>query len=181
MEGLFLAEQPVLALYSQGRLTGCVVDVGHDKTGHRLVKTVYTSTRQPPAWLASTATAPLMPGVPRPLFELCICKPAQQGHLGAASEQVLARLPQTCHSRVQRCCADVSVVLDGQLVPPSANRCRGGMQLVAQQAQQMLPQLAQLASSSQPQPGASQSMCGVTAGLGSSCAARLSAKQSSSI
>ena len=34
VEGLFLAEQPVLALYSQGRLTGCVVDVGHDKTGH---------------------------------------------------------------------------------------------------------------------------------------------------
>ena len=41
VEGLFLAEQPVLALYSQGRLTGCVVDVGHDKTGHRLVKTVH--------------------------------------------------------------------------------------------------------------------------------------------
>ena len=40
VEGLFLAEQPVLALYSLGRLAGCVVDVGHDKTGHYLVTAV---------------------------------------------------------------------------------------------------------------------------------------------
>ena len=59
----------------------------------------------------------------------------------------------------QGCHADVSVVLEGQLVPPSANRCLGGMQLVTQQAQQMLPQLAQSASSPQPLQGDQMPHC----------------------
>ena len=42
IEGLFLGEQPVLALYSLGRIAGYVVDLGHDKTGHCLVKATST-------------------------------------------------------------------------------------------------------------------------------------------
>ena len=31
--GLFIADQPVLSLYAHGKLTGCVIDFGHGKTG----------------------------------------------------------------------------------------------------------------------------------------------------
>ena len=31
--GLFMADQPVLSLYALGKLTGCVIDIGHGKTG----------------------------------------------------------------------------------------------------------------------------------------------------
>ena len=33
LDGLFLCDAPVLALYAVGKVTGCVVDVGHDKSG----------------------------------------------------------------------------------------------------------------------------------------------------
>ena len=36
VDGLFLAEQPLLALYSLGKLSGCVADIGHDKCGEGL-------------------------------------------------------------------------------------------------------------------------------------------------
>ena len=31
--GLFIADEPVLSLYAHGKLTGCVIDFGHGKTG----------------------------------------------------------------------------------------------------------------------------------------------------
>lgn len=31
--GLFISDQAVLSLYALGKLTGCVVDLGHGKTG----------------------------------------------------------------------------------------------------------------------------------------------------
>ena len=33
LDGLFLCDAPVLALYALGKVNGCVVDVGHHKTG----------------------------------------------------------------------------------------------------------------------------------------------------
>jgi actin-related protein len=33
MTGFFLCDQPVLSLYSVGKITGTVVDLGHCKTG----------------------------------------------------------------------------------------------------------------------------------------------------
>lgn len=33
VSGLFVCDEPVLALYAVGKLTGTVVDIGHDKTG----------------------------------------------------------------------------------------------------------------------------------------------------
>ena len=33
VDGLFMAEQPLLALYGLGKLSGCVADIGHDKCG----------------------------------------------------------------------------------------------------------------------------------------------------
>ena len=34
--GLFIADEPVLSLYAHGKLTGCVIDFGHGKTGPAL-------------------------------------------------------------------------------------------------------------------------------------------------
>ncbi len=36
MTGFFLCDQPVLSLYSVGKITGTVVDLGHCKTGNFL-------------------------------------------------------------------------------------------------------------------------------------------------
>ncbi len=33
IQGLFVADEPVLSLYAHGKLTGCVIDFGHSKTG----------------------------------------------------------------------------------------------------------------------------------------------------
>ena len=33
IQGLFIADEPVLSLYAHGKLTGCVIDFGHGKTG----------------------------------------------------------------------------------------------------------------------------------------------------
>lgn len=35
IDGLFLCDAPVLALYSVGKVTGCVVDIGHEKAGRQ--------------------------------------------------------------------------------------------------------------------------------------------------
>lgn len=32
VKGMYVANQSVLSLYANGRITGCVVDVGHGKT-----------------------------------------------------------------------------------------------------------------------------------------------------
>ena len=39
MTGFFLCDQPVLSLYSVGKITGTVVDLGHCKTGMFLYST----------------------------------------------------------------------------------------------------------------------------------------------
>ena len=39
MTGFFLCDQPVLSLYSVGKITGTVVDLGHCKTGVFLYST----------------------------------------------------------------------------------------------------------------------------------------------
>jgi len=40
MTGFFLCDQPVLSLYSVGKITGTVVDLGHCKTGMFLYFTI---------------------------------------------------------------------------------------------------------------------------------------------
>ena len=53
MEGLFLAEQPLLALHSLGHLSGCVADVGHDKCGE-VVLPLRPGRLQTMSWLLCT-------------------------------------------------------------------------------------------------------------------------------
>ena len=40
VEGLFLCDQAVLSLYAAGKLSGCVVDMGHTKVGAALTLSI---------------------------------------------------------------------------------------------------------------------------------------------
>lgn len=79
MTGFFLCDQPVLSLYSVGKITGTVVDLGHCKTGMFLYFTKISAIR-------------LVTYLPQQCgAEALVCKPSAQT-LAPTSEYLTHRL-----------------------------------------------------------------------------------------